>query len=108
MVDIAATVMDLSGAGVPDIADGSPIPLKDLLPSFAYPYTITAGADKKGRHLLSSGSRRSGGDQGLLYVESGFEGPDLLDSDLDPDSDAGGRRRLSQASTGYNRGMREM
>eukprot|EP00198_Chlamydomonas_reinhardtii_P013150 XP_001702487.1 predicted protein [Chlamydomonas reinhardtii] len=33
MVDIPATVMALTGAGVPSLADGSPIPLPDILPN---------------------------------------------------------------------------
>ncbi|GIL64703.1 hypothetical protein Vafri_18588, partial [Volvox africanus] len=117
MVDIPATVMDLSGAGVPDAADGEAIPFKDLLPSFSYPYSSPTAAMKGRRRLSSSSSScsRSGGssDRGLLYVESGFEGPDLLDpnSNSDPDLDEqveSGRRHLAQQTTSYSRGLREM
>ncbi|GIL77381.1 hypothetical protein Vretimale_2794 [Volvox reticuliferus] len=117
MVDIPATVMDLSGAGVPDVADGEAIPFKDLLPSFAYPYSTQTAAMKGRRRLSGSSSScsKSGGssDRGLLYVESGFEGPDLLDhkSDLDPHLDEqanSGRRHLAQQATTYSRGLREM
>ncbi|GLC56584.1 hypothetical protein PLESTB_001123600 [Pleodorina starrii] len=143
MVDIAATVMELSGAGVPDIADGTPIPLRALLPSFAYPYTLPkkgASSVKGGqRQLLTSssssnnnnksdsngdssdssggsGSRRrlGGSSHGILFVESGFEGPTDVLGHNDPDSNgddgaaATWRRRLTQAADSYNRGMREM
>ena len=137
MVDIPATVMALTGAGVPSLADGSPIPLPDILPNgFPRPYNTAppaaapppsppaaTAAGAAGRRLLRTAGGGAGLGAGTLtYVESGFEGPDLLVGEVvevageaaeaalggGGGGGSGGLRRLAQAApTGFNRGMRD-
>ncbi|KAG2448697.1 hypothetical protein HYH02_006053 [Chlamydomonas schloesseri] len=128
MVDIAATVMALTGAGVPALADGSPIPLPDILPNgFSRPYNTAppaaapppsppAAAAGAGRRLLRAAGAAGGAGLGpgaLTYVESGFEGPDLWvgEQELEAAGEGvgqlewelgaggGGQRRLAQAAS---------
>ncbi|KAG2488014.1 hypothetical protein HYH03_013450 [Edaphochlamys debaryana] len=131
-VDIPATVMRLTGAGVPPIADGTPIPFEELLPSFEYPYTLTPVAwppmpskappsaasrgGRNGRRLLGSGSSASGSGSGSGSGSEARTGGSrkmgdvvLFEDDFElpdlPGQPAG--RRLKQVET-FNSGMREM
>ncbi len=108
MVDVAATVMHLSGAGVPAIADGTPIPLAQLLPDYVNPYDSTDGGDGDGSGDLGEGS--VGLDLGVGPTEGGFQGtgqgvePGAEAAAAPPGAAEGGSRRRLQLLVEGKRG----
>lgn len=100
MVDIAATVMHLSGAGVPAIADGTPIPFAQLLPDYVNPYDSAGGGGGDSGGDLGEGS--VGFDVDVGPAEGGSQGtgegaePGAEGAAAPPGAVEGGTRRRRQ------------